>query len=539
MDDKKRTHSLSVFLIKEGFTKHTQIIKAESCEVVDIHIAGHGKGRLYIRRIHNVEPKWVSLFAAATHDLEIKTEGVGAAFLIRIDERFFALTFGQSGRFLLQDDVCEDRFGLLVTLNAVDEQSIRCVDKQSLDSIESHSRIQSGQQTSADAFGLDIEQDMLKALVGRPREITLGTSMTGNDSLSVNVHLDLIDLPELLRSYRKHFEADLTATKYGWVNNIAEIKPRSTSLIAALEEALIKNLACKEPQDAWLAIPEIIDWTHVKGFTYSNDNQGVHPDVTWRAFFETFDKEALSIELLKRRRVYCADADHKRVYKDWAVFKCLYAEVDLDGSKYILNDGKWFQVNKDFVQKTNEDYAKIPLSPLDLPNYTEGGEGAYNKAVANLYPDKFALLDADAVIHGGSKGKIEFCDLFSIDKRLIHVKRYGKSSVLSHLLAQGLVSAQLLHTDADFRKKVRAKLGKGYAELIPERRPDEGDFTVTYAVISDADGIGLHLPFFSRVNINNTAAVLKGFGYKVEVLKISVDPNYGKKTTYPPSKMKS
>jgi uncharacterized protein (TIGR04141 family) len=531
----KAVHHLSIFLVKEAFSRSAQIIKTDDCNSpIEIPISGYGRGRLYIKHTHNVTPKWAALFSEATV-LNLRTENVGAAFLFKVDHRYFVLTFGQSGRFLMQDDVYEERFGLLVALNSVDEKSFRCVDKQSLDTIESHSRIQSGQETTSDEFGLDVEQDMLKAIVGTPLDHTLGGRMTGTDSLSVSVRMALGDLPHLLRAYKAKFDADLSATKYQWVNNIAEVK-HSASLVEALETALVEKITQKDPENVWLSIPEIIDWTAVRGFMYTHGKRGIHRDINLHDFLATIGSgQPVTVELLKHRHICCADENHQKVHKSWSVFKCLYAEIDHNQSKYILNDGKWFLVSHDFVDRTNADFAKIPMAKLALPVYTEGGEAAYNAAVAEANPKQFALLDDDAILHGRGKGKVEVCDLFSVDRQLIHVKRYGKSSVLSHLFAQGYVSAELLLTDAEFRGKVRAKLKAPFIDLIPEKRPNEGDFTVIYAVISDAPQVGLHLPFFSRVNINNTARILRGYGYSVELLKIGVDPSFAKKTTYPAS----
>jgi uncharacterized protein (TIGR04141 family) len=54
-------------------------------------------------------------------------------------------------------------------------------------------------------------------------------------------------------------------------------------------------------------------------------------------------------------------------------------------------------------------------------------------------------------------GPIEFCDLYSAAKQIIHVQRYGASSTLSHLFSKGLVSGTLFARDADFRRHVDAK----------------------------------------------------------------------------------
>ena len=537
--DKKVSH-LNVFLVKGENTNSQQTIKTESCEPpIEIQIAGHGSGQIFIKKSPLSPPKWATLFQDYLNPSALATSGVSAAFYININGKCFVIAFGQGGRFLIRDDVCEERFGLLCALNSVDPKSFRCVDVQSLDAIDSHTRIQSGQETTPDQFGLDVEQDMLKAIVGAPLNHALGSRMTGSDSLSVAVKLDLSDLPFLLNEYRKQFEADLNAQDHQWVNNISMTK--SAAVISTLETELNTRLAARNFEGIWLSIPEIIDWTTVQGFMYSHGSKEVHPDINLHGFLKTVKSETtVTLDLLRERAVHCADADFKKVFKSWPVFKCLYAEIDLGGNKYLLNDGKWFNVATDFVTKTNADFAVIPQSNLKLPEYKGGGEGAYNSSVAAAEPARFALLDdKKKVMHGGGHGQIEICDLLSIDRELIHVKMYGKSAVFSHLFAQGFVSGQLIQIDADFRQKVRGQLAGPFVDLIQiEKKPMPDEFTIVFAVISDHEADNLYLPFFSRVNLNNTAKILRGFGYKVELLKIAVEDNFAKTVKVAPRKPK-
>jgi uncharacterized protein (TIGR04141 family) len=345
--------------------------------------------------------------------------------------------------------------------------------------------------------------------------------------------MKLQDLPHLLGEYRAAFEADLSDKDHQWVNNVRMTK--STALQESLEAALDAKLAAGDFQGLWLAIPDMIEWGQVKGFMYTYGRNELHPDINWDGFRKSLKPgTAITLDLLKTRRVSCADADHQKVFKEWPVFRCLYAEVDLQGSKYILNDGRWFNVAPGFVERTDKDFASIPFSSLNLPEYLGGGEGAYNEALALAEPGRYALLDARPIVHGGGHGKVEVCDLFSMDRELIHVKIYGKSSVFSHLFSQGFVSGQLIQIDATFRQKVRGALLAPFTELIQvDRKPAQDEFTVVYAVISDDVGAGLHLPFFSRVNLNNTRKILNGYGYKVQLLKIAVNDTYAKTTKVP------
>jgi hypothetical protein len=63
-----------------------------------------------------------------------------------------------------------------------------------------------------------------------------------------------------------------------------------------------------------------------------------------------------------------------------------------------------------------------------LPPFRDETEPKY---LAEFKPEKlgFAYMDRKKVMIGGSRSRVEFCDLYSKAKDIVHVKRYGGSSV--------------------------------------------------------------------------------------------------------------
>lgn len=101
-------------------------------------------------------------------------------------------------------------------------------------------------------------------------------------------------------------------------------------------------------------------------------------------------------------------------------------------------------------------------------------KGDYIKRVAKGAPRQFAVMDQKTIAHGGGQSTIEFCDLYSASKDILHLKRYGQSSTLSHLFSQGLVSGELFRMEAAFRKKVNRKLPKSHKLRDPKQPPKFG-----------------------------------------------------------------
>src|SRR5690606_26173463 len=113
-------------------------------------------------------------------------------------------------------------------------------------------------------------------------------------------------------------------------------------------------------------------------------------------------------------------------------------------------------------------------------------------------------------------------DLLTADRKLIHVKhRKGLSAGLSHLFAQGTVSAEVLLGDREFRKKARAKLRAIDPVLTDTVSLDDiksSDFEVVFLVLDDkSTDVKAALPFFSKVNLVRTYEGLSQRGFSVSI----------------------
>ncbi len=129
-------------------------------------------------------------------------------------------------------------------------------------------------------------------------------------------------------------------------------------------------------------------------------------------------------------------------------------------------------------------------------------------------------MDCDLIMHGGGHSSIEFCDLLTAEKHLVFIKRYSGSQQLSHLFAQGVVSAELFVQDAAFREKLNDKLPVGHKLANTADRPHAEDYEVVFAIISKSKN-PLDIPFFSKVSLRAARKRLEAYGYRVTKKKIS------------------
>jgi uncharacterized protein (TIGR04141 family) len=517
---KDPTHSLTIYLIKPGWSRSDCLSKLKKTTEHTFTLADGTQGSVFTNSIPAHPPKWVGLLSKAVPNLPtlISSNASAVLFLPR-GKRLFALVFGY-GKSLLIPGSWDEDFGLKVTLNTIDSKRIKTVDRETLDAIGQHSRIQASREAKIGEFGLDLEQDFLRAVTGVPLDETLGKQLTGKDALNVKLPITLDKLPALLDRYMTESESTAYKEIFPWMDQIHLVI--TPAKIAELDAIMIERIRAEDfTKGLWLSIPEIIDWTEIDSFKYSERaSANTYPDVHIREFLNEVDgSKNVTLDLVKKRRhVLAVSQLTGDIFDWWTVYRCLYCEIDEGAETYLLNNGKWYRLGADFRERINDQFTKVPRCELGFPNFVDKSEREFNARIAAASPDKFALLDRKEIKVGGQYDKVEFCDLFDKKKRIIHVKRYaGASAPLSHMFAQAVVSASLLRRDSDFRKKVIEHLTPEFQDLIGE--PSPGEYEVVLAIVS-ASKKDLTIPFFSRVNLNNAWLRLQDLGYKVSLAKI-------------------
>jgi len=526
MPKKPKSRVLTVFLLKDPAKPPGDILKhSHTLSEYEVSIAGEAAGAVYVQPSDDRRASWVTLFqGAATIDPAIvRNASTSAVWLIELEGRQFALTFGY-GRNLLKPGTYEEDFGLRVTLNAVDPSKIKSIDRITLDAVAQQTRIQAIRDANMSEFGLDVEQDLLRAVTGVPLDATLGHRLSGRDALQVTMPIELSQIPQLLGRLLVEFGKDNFKVRFPWIEQIHEVDDPIKK--AELDIQLIDKLKARELDGVWLAVPEMVDWDGLAGFKYKSSVKApIHTDIHALTFLDEIGDSAEIDEYTLRRRyhVVAIGNDNEAIVKIWPIYRCLYCEVTLGGDTFLLNNARWFRIANDFVQRINEAVDRIAESALIMAPYQDKSEPAYSKRVAEASMGRLALMDSRLIGSASLPNRIEFCDLYSLDHEIIHLKRYSTSSALSHLFAQGVVSAKLFLNEADFRQELNNKLPGTHRLNDPDRKPLAEDFEVVYGIISKSKK-KLVLPFFSRVNLKNAYSNLTGMGFKVSVSKIPSEP---------------
>jgi uncharacterized protein (TIGR04141 family) len=510
---------LTFFRIKPEVTNPDDVIADRGSMLdLEVRVAGRHLGVLYIDRSVRKRPRWLDYFGDAVEisGQSLGTASVGAVLLLAHGGSLYALVFGY-GRHLIEHAAIESRFGLRATLNAVEPTQLRSIDHKRLEAISRHTREELSRAAGMEQFGLDVERDLLRAVTGTPENEQYGRRLSGADQLTVIADIPLSQLTSALEKYAALAKRDDYKEHFSWVDNVAEIT--DPSLTRILDERLVKLIKTHKA-DAWLAPPEIVDWSSVAAFRYSTRKSAVeYPDLDFDEYFAEYGgAQDLTVGRLDQDRVYCVKADDETAKKSWSIHRCLVAEIDYKAARYIISEGKWYRVDAAFLATVEQFIGSIPASSISFPPFKHAREEEYTKSVAKKNKN-LVLLDQDFVNFPG-RGKIEVCDLYSDDRAFIHIKRWGASSSLSHLFAQGTVSAQLLVHEPGFRYDFHEKLPDSHKWGDPRATITPSDFEVCFGIIGRKKK-AFSLPFFSKVNLRTAVRSIRALGLKVSMAPIS------------------
>lgn len=442
---------------------------------------------------------------------------------LRVRKRWFVFAFGY-GRAMLDQDKVEPRFGLRVTLNAVNPDELHSIDAKRFEGAKFQIRRQAAGKTSLDVFGLDVRQDIVNAVYGRPRsDLNLGSSLGGRDSLRISTDRKVTELPDLCGKLLEIYNSEDYKERFGWIDHLQPV--RDPKKVDELNDALVRRLNSHDTERIDLAIPDMVDPDRISGFKYGTDT--LQPDLDLEALLSRLNQtrkqsQALTLDLLRKRRISYFYESDDAASGSWSVYKCLVAEIEEQRERrlYVLTEGEWFEVHADLVSEVGNYLKSLPACHLPFPeSEVTMREDEYNEWASQILPDTI-LQDRKLVHVGGAHGKVEPCDLLTKKRHIIHVKRKHSSATLSHLYAQAQVSAELLRSDAQFRELWRQQIANdnpAFSNVI-QTSFQRGQYEVVLVILTDkAEDIPLHLPFFARLQLQLTAQHLQDIGYKVSV----------------------
>lgn len=527
---------LTIYLLDEDVVEPSDVLKPDKTpSAVELDPESGLDGAFFYASRPARPPTWVSFVTPllATPLQNVLASSASGLLILRSSSRFFAITFGY-GRGLLDLSRIEHRFGLRVALNRIDPSAIRSLDTKTFEDMVVSKNTHVSKSSELPTFGVDVSRDILRAVTGEPRDTSLAKRLSGSDAVVLNVAVTPDGLPglcdELLVAYRE----DTYQQNFAWIDHLGLVD--DPAVRGSLDELLVEQLRVGDTSSTHMATPEAISWEDIHAFKIAGTRSLEYDDLDLDEYLLALGAATrdLTIEKLKSRYVSVRFSRSNDFDRRWNLYHCLISEQRLDSGFYVLIEGRWFSVSDSLVSEVDAFAAGVAPGSLVLPEALPGeAEPDYNKRVAEADESAFLLLDAQIRRPGGAASGIELCDVLASNGELVHVKRKSRSSTLSHLFAQGIVSATTFLQDGSFRDEIRAAIERTASEqskelwlsLIPSsgERVDRAKYSVSYVVITTSSRLGNDwLPFFSKLNLMQTARQLSNLGFALHLNRVSV-----------------
>jgi uncharacterized protein (TIGR04141 family) len=504
-------------------------------EMKPVQVAGQS-ALLVQGSIDNPEAKWSQTLSAYTgQPVSLGNRTAAALLLMPRANRVLALSYGM-GWILLDQSQVEQGFGLRYAVRALDAGQVRQVTRHLLEQRAQIDRnsVPSGQRV--EDFAIEEYGEVISRLVGRsgstnnPSFSKTGRayfSLSGSDSLALPIGRTAADLLGDLDEIESVIDNGQPVEDLRFVEQLRHLKGKDTRVPEL--EALLG--AALEPQtDARLALayPFERDDEHGEAQAYRIKMPGEKTQVV----------DDLALEQLRQPLAGVAEADRLRTLAKATVQalgddtgdtvigraipanKWITAEITLNGQQYFYRQGRWYEVGAGYLEYLRRQVDEILRQPtsVSLPDWNRDEDEKDFNARASA-ESGCVLLDRRLVRTKTHARGIELCDLLGEDNELIHVKQAGSSAPLSHLFAQGAVSAEALSTDPEARARLR--------EIVAEQRPDKPlpeDWQpdrVVYAMALDRKITSETLFTFSQVVLVRYSQRLARMRVKVAILPIS------------------
>jgi uncharacterized protein (TIGR04141 family) len=538
--------------------------RLEPCTEQDLGLLGAsvaGDVVLVLLRNPSQPPTWQRFLQSrmGAQVQAVSTPSLGAVLFCAIEEeidndlrlRWVAWAFGTGSR-ALRRKARDPRFGLLVALNLLavplleanvkpDSGNSRYV-RPRLREMSFRTTAPYVQQTDqraardipVDGFRVDRSSDLIATVGGSGADPELSTTtLLGGRSLRFRAKIaDVDDLITLAETAFRRSRSDEYKELFEWIDNIQLVEDDALSdqLRITLAEQIVTDPHI--PSVDTILPDDLLDVGGDRSIQYvafpgervtTHGRKNLVLDAV-AAMLRRFSHPSLGLD----GELRFFDENRQQIGTA-SVLECLSAEVKISGRSFIAYDGDFYEVNPLFARQIDAELSQIRVSEIAFPAYHGETEPAYNERVRKDCQRDFIVLDRALIQLPGETG-IEACDLVAASGALVHVKRKGKSSVLSHLFLQAANSCELLRRSPAARERLaeliaeqgkRPRVVNEVLKVHREAADRRDEIEVVFAFLGNWKGRTITcLPLFSRISLVAEARRVSNLGFLPTVATI-------------------
>jgi uncharacterized protein (TIGR04141 family) len=157
----------------------------------------------------------------------------------------------------------------------------------------------------------------------------------------VYTRVDLDSFTDIAETLYAAYQKKTYQKSYPWIDKITQ--ERDAGVVKLLDGALVQKINQGQFEKIWLAIPEILNWEEIDGFSYRAPPQSpkkagpvLHPDIDLESWLkETKLDGQVTLDNLCSKKIFKCIKNGMEP-SAWKVYRCLNAEIDLKLKKYRL-----------------------------------------------------------------------------------------------------------------------------------------------------------------------------------------------------------
>lgn len=340
------------------------------------------------------------------------------------------------------------------------------------------------------------------------------TLIKGKEFFSTLAPDSLKEIIELCESSLESYLRAMNNESFKALTSVRRIKDNKT--IKLLDENLCKAIGTKSSQ---LYIVDFEPVENIAGYKLSDKGEHLSEINTTNVLGKIGSYTEIKVEYLKTRHIYALNSDGQTL-ATWSLYKCIF--LTDSATKHILYKGKWYDVDDAYLQSLKSFIDEFETTDSLLPVWNgKDEEEVYNKKAAK----KIGGQCWDGLFYSSDQFRyqIEFCDML-YQKNIIHVKKYSRSSLSSHLLMQTTVSAQILYTDPKIKPWIWNTMQDNFTDkqLLEADLSFTSDETIYYIVLlcNRKGPLSKILPFFSLISFNIAIKNILQLGFSVKIAKV-------------------
>lgn len=430
----------------------------------------------------NGEPHWVRHFAQVSSlDVDLRASSPFAVVVVEIDENWVcAVTWGTSGRHMLDDLLLDDDFGLNFAIRRIDPAKLRLVRSNLLDVSARGMEISFPSGNSLSSFPLEPAGELVTSLEG-PADMTgltydaatNGKSWQIRAGRSLNIQLGKSpeDFISDLRTICAIADEDADQAPLRYIAEVRSVGDDNV-MMSVLEGRLAAALGGDQQHGPLgLCWPSSALGEIGQANSYLVSRVGPIRTEVLDPAFEVEDlvepfadiEESSRIALLRNAELTpCADERGREpLTRPIPLLKWIAFETEVGGKSYCLHQGKWYEIGKDAVDRVRVQVAELlrNRSSLSFPTWVPTGDSKDEHFYAELVAKQAGYLCLDrSFARTPMHPRFELADVIGPGDEIVHIKWFARATAASHLYTQAQVSAWSQRLEPEAMRQLRDKV---------------------------------------------------------------------------------